>query len=193
MCIRDRQRVARATTRVAATPGGANSAQILNVFDTRMEIIRCKHNMIKFHSVLPSVFPCMQTWHTRIIALPTEKASQLELAAVLAAAFAKDPLMRKMLGDDTWSTIKAPYFQLQLAQADHAIALADAGQFIGVLLARSPAARMPGWRSALQALKARKLLGDKFVLSQQTVSYTHLRAHETREDLVCRLLLEKKK
>src|SRR5450756_1081290 len=25
-----------------------------------------------------------------------------------------------------------------------------------------------------------------------TVSYTHLRAHETRHDLVCRLLLEKK-
>ena len=25
-----------------------------------------------------------------------------------------------------------------------------------------------------------------------SVSYTHLRAHETREDLVCRLLLEKK-
>src|SRR5450756_2919540 len=28
---------------------------------------------------------------------------------------------------------------------------------------------------------------------QQAVSYTHLRAHETRHDLVCRLLLEKKK
>ena len=27
----------------------------------------------------------------------------------------------------------------------------------------------------------------------RSVSYTHLRAHETREDLVCRLLLEKKK
>ena len=27
----------------------------------------------------------------------------------------------------------------------------------------------------------------------EAVSYTHLRAHETREDLVCRLLLEKKK
>ena len=26
-----------------------------------------------------------------------------------------------------------------------------------------------------------------------TVSYTHLRAHETRHDLVCRLLLVKKK
>src|SRR5450756_2822918 len=28
---------------------------------------------------------------------------------------------------------------------------------------------------------------------QNAVSYTHLRAHETRHDLVCRLLLEKKK
>ena len=31
------------------------------------------------------------------------------------------------------------------------------------------------------------------VSSAVSVSYTHLRAHETREDLVCRLLLEKKK
>ena len=30
-------------------------------------------------------------------------------------------------------------------------------------------------------------------LRQDPVSYTHLRAHETRHDLVCRLLLEKKK
>src|SRR5450756_2805477 len=30
-------------------------------------------------------------------------------------------------------------------------------------------------------------------LGTDTVSYTHLRAHETRHDLVCRLLLEKKK
>src|SRR5450756_3014056 len=29
--------------------------------------------------------------------------------------------------------------------------------------------------------------------STKSVSYTHLRAHETRHDLVCRLLLEKKK
>src|SRR5450756_2928336 len=29
--------------------------------------------------------------------------------------------------------------------------------------------------------------------SPDAVSYTHLRAHETRHDLVCRLLLEKKK
>ena len=30
-------------------------------------------------------------------------------------------------------------------------------------------------------------------LEAETVSYTHLRAHETPEQLVCRLLLEKKK
>src|SRR5450756_1257406 len=30
-------------------------------------------------------------------------------------------------------------------------------------------------------------------LIEEPVSYTHLRAHETRHDLVCRLLLEKKK
>src|SRR5450756_2967858 len=30
-------------------------------------------------------------------------------------------------------------------------------------------------------------------VSHGPVSYTHLRAHETRHDLVCRLLLEKKK
>src|SRR5665648_1304684 len=32
-----------------------------------------------------------------------------------------------------------------------------------------------------------------FPISLFSVSYTHLRAHETRHDLVCRLLLEKKK
>ena len=30
-------------------------------------------------------------------------------------------------------------------------------------------------------------------ITDKPVSYTHLRAHETRHDLVCRLLLEKKK
>ena len=33
---------------------------------------------------------------------------------------------------------------------------------------------------------------DKKTISAITVSYTHLRAHETVLDLVCRLLLEKK-
>src|SRR5450756_247838 len=39
----------------------------------------------------------------------------------------------------------------------------------------------------------RKAKETKGIIGVNTVSYTHLRAHETRHDLVCRLLLEKKK
>ena len=35
--------------------------------------------------------------------------------------------------------------------------------------------------------------GEIFVNDIQAVSYTHLRAHETGRNIVCRLLLEKKK
>ena len=38
-----------------------------------------------------------------------------------------------------------------------------------------------------------KVLGVGWVDGDRPVSYTHLRAHETVLDLVCRLLLEKKK
>src|SRR5450756_3088887 len=37
------------------------------------------------------------------------------------------------------------------------------------------------------------LMGVPEDICYAAVSYTHLRAHETRHDLVCRLLLEKKK
>src|SRR5659263_301349 len=43
----------------------------------------------------------------------------------------------------------------------------------------------------LYVRKIRELLGDGECI-MGAVSYTHLRAHETRHDLVCRLLLEKK-
>ena len=39
-----------------------------------------------------------------------------------------------------------------------------------------------------------KFINDQGKITpRRAVSYTHLRAHETRHDLVCRLLLEKKK
>ena len=38
-----------------------------------------------------------------------------------------------------------------------------------------------------------KVIIRRLEVSDQPVSYTHLRAHETVLDLVCRLLLEKKK
>ncbi|CZR83229.1 hypothetical protein CDFC105_43926 [Clostridioides difficile] len=64
--------------------------------------------------------------------------------------------------------------------------------------------RFTGKESELEA--ERLIYGNDFIYSRditrfsdvvsmylKTVSYTHLRAHETRHDLVCRLLLEKKK
>ena len=47
-------------------------------------------------------------------------------------------------------------------------------------------------RLAVVALAVADVAGDVDV-GQEAVSYTHLRAHETVLDLVCRLLLEKKK
>ena len=47
-------------------------------------------------------------------------------------------------------------------------------------------------RSAVE--RGSTIIGEVItVLSRRAVSYTHLRAHETVLDLVCRLLLEKKK
>eukprot|EP00658_Telonema_sp_P-2_P029560 TRINITY_DN22478_c0_g1_i1.p1 TRINITY_DN22478_c0_g1~~TRINITY_DN22478_c0_g1_i1.p1 ORF type:complete len:118 (-),score=17.54 TRINITY_DN22478_c0_g1_i1:104-457(-) len=46
--------------------------------------------------------------------------------------------------------------------------------------------------SSLQALDSKKA-GESKGITPAPVSYTHLRAHETPEHLVCRLLLEKKK
>src|SRR5665648_1195042 len=46
--------------------------------------------------------------------------------------------------------------------------------------------------SFLSVLKAIRFTKARFCPATP-VSYTHLRAHETRHDLVCRLLLEKKK
>src|SRR5450756_2898558 len=48
-------------------------------------------------------------------------------------------------------------------------------------------------RCILREAEACKEQGRLGALLRRAVSYTHLRAHETRHDLVCRLLLEKKK
>src|SRR5450756_2430427 len=50
--------------------------------------------------------------------------------------------------------------------------------------------RLPVWGGARVCRAA--LAGSRVVHVVSSVSYTHLRAHETRHDLVCRLLLEKK-
>ena len=59
-------------------------------------------------------------------------------------------------------------------------------------------ARTPAVKDALRDATQRALEAGVFgvptwVVDGRAVSYTHLRAHETVLDLVCRLLLEKKK
>src|SRR5665648_1008781 len=49
------------------------------------------------------------------------------------------------------------------------------------------------WIYSLLVIAAFSIFMAMFYSSIVAVSYTHLRAHETRHDLVCRLLLEKKK
>src|SRR5660398_179934 len=51
--------------------------------------------------------------------------------------------------------------------------------------------RNNGERGATQAAVPKA--ADDVALDSQSVSYTHLRARETKANLVCRLLLEKKK
>ena len=47
--------------------------------------------------------------------------------------------------------------------------------------------------SSISGLKEVGVKEADLFIAVTPVSYTHLRAHETRHDLVCRLLLEKKK
>src|SRR5450756_459040 len=50
--------------------------------------------------------------------------------------------------------------------------------------------RWPWLRSIAAWIGAREQAGDNAIVTcSASVSYTHLRAHETRHDLVCRLLL----
>src|SRR5450756_2479111 len=66
-------------------------------------------------------------------------------------------------------------------------------------LAAPPAAEAPSTVGQARAIDRLTVVDrlrpsdEDIVKAFRPVSYTHLRAHETRHDLVCRLLLEKKK
>src|SRR5659263_108563 len=98
--------------------------------------------------------------------MPAASSSRSLMPPSLAAPAPRRPSSR----DRTWCE-SAPVQQLQLGRGPNdepvASAVRTLGQPVAVVLATTVQARQP-------------------------VSYTHLRAHETRHDLVCRLLLEKK-
>src|SRR5678816_2204778 len=63
--------------------------------------------------------------------------------------------------------------------------------FSAGVLATEPSERIRGGKADLQKLFEMFLArGQKFLSEGEPLSYTHLRAHETPEHLVCRLLLE---
>src|SRR5450756_950330 len=69
-----------------------------------------------------------------------------------------------------------------------------------LIIPKAPTFRITPERSALAgegaagcASGTHPCKGMMHAFTPKPVSYTHLRAHETRHDLVCRLLLEKKK
>src|SRR5450759_2696359 len=65
----------------------------------------------------------------------------------------------------------------------------------GSLMSRSPAmiSRVRDWLTNIRHLSSYGMTPERMAAYVEfiSVSYTHLRAHETRHDLVCRLLLEK--
>src|SRR5665648_404216 len=88
-----------------------------------------------------------------------------------------------VLGTSPPSGVVAP---MPVTTTSGALVTVPPGQVVG----GSPSPRAGGWavrgvRGASDGLAGRRTL-------PAPVSYTHLRAHETRHDLVCRLLLEKK-
>src|SRR5450756_2798740 len=86
---------------------------------------------------------------------------------------------------------------------EQALKMKKAGNHLIKILGGRPihpvSVRVGGWSRApsvseLKEHRAALEEGLAFALETvKAVSYTHLRAHETRHDLVCRLLLEKKK
>ena len=57
---------------------------------------------------------------------------------------------------------------------------------------KNPNGLILGTPGSGKSFSAKREITNAFLITA-AVSYTHLRAHETRHDLVCRLLLEKKK
>ncbi len=84
---------------------------------------------------------------------------------------------------------------LLLIAAMGALVFASADSALGLLIGRGligigvSACLMAAFTAYANLLPSEKL---PLVNGLQSFSYTHLRAHETREELVCRLLLEKK-
>ena len=80
----------------------------------------------------------------------------------------------------------------QVPEFDGVRASVDAGivTLVGEVTEQQTISRLESLLARVEGVVA---IEDQVTLSTDPVSYTHLRAHETGRNLVCRLLLEKKK
>src|SRR5665648_995232 len=114
--------------------------------------------------------------------------NQLGILALILVGMGMIAGERKLVGEWLWSKpVNVSHYVL--AKYSVFLLVAGSSSLIGLGLGAYYTAQLIGpvnwtvlWQGALL-----------YVLYQAfSVSYTHLRAHETRHDLVCRLLLEKK-
>src|SRR5660398_298847 len=90
----------------------------------------------------------------------------------------------------SWSRAQAPHWLMPTPWPYPSPVKTKSPAHAGAGAARDTAVRLPAVRrrTTHTNAKIRDSLDDL-----RSVSYTHLRAHETKANLVCRLLLEKKK
>src|SRR5665648_1115366 len=91
--------------------------------------------------------------------------------------------------DEDWRLIEQFGEITQFYEDNQRLPNGDGGDIAEYTLA----ARLSGIKSDPKKVKILREYDMYNLLQSEAVSYTHLRAHETRHDLVCRLLLEKKK
>src|SRR5450756_2845916 len=98
--------------------------------------------------------------------------------------------MSKMLGTDRAETAAHAYVYWRYI----AHYIYHMGKNTGFIQKR-PEEEVPPEIEEIIEIYANRVMREILTVETSTypVSYTHLRAHETRHDLVCRLLLEKKK
>src|SRR5450756_1333905 len=152
------------------------------------------------------MFPCYFLPTDPLRALPGRKAGVL-LAAISILAFVwglipvralrlRTSKVPKPTSCTFWPFFKAPVIAPRVASTAADASFLDSLAFF----ATSPASSFlvkyytPFLNKSLTLSRLQQIpLSSCKISWNMPVSYTHLRAHETRHDLVCRLLLEKKK
>src|SRR5450756_74622 len=126
---------------------------------------------------------------------PEKKTLEIYVDEINAKGGVNGQKLQLIVYDDAGNANNARTFATRLVEEDKIDAMVG-GSTTGSTLAMIPVfedAKIPfiSLAGAVQIVEPVHAWVFKTPHTDKTVSYTHLRAHETRHDLVCRLLLEK--